>query len=270
MSVAKIGAVVGFEWRRSLTLPRVLWWIVLTMFPVFLVTLVRISAPQNPPYTVWMGMLYTLLPALVCMLGTFLWTTTAVSAELERRSWVYIGTRPHGATAMLIGKWIAAITWVVPAALVGLTLAVFIASPGAGPAAGPANPAEAGAIRLWATLAGLILLSAPAYGALYLLLGAIFYKRAMVIAVVYTVIFEGVLGTVPAIVNKFTIQFRLRSLLVDWSGVDSTEVQSAGFVGDSAWWVHTAALFGAVVLLLCGAILTVRFSEYSAAAEAEV
>jgi hypothetical protein len=43
-------------------------------------------------------------------LRTMLRATPAVSVELERRSWVYLAVRPNGSTAVLIGKYLAAVT----------------------------------------------------------------------------------------------------------------------------------------------------------------
>ena len=71
-------------------------------------------------------MLFALVPMLVSMLGTFLWATPVVSAELERKSWVYLAVRPHGKVNVLIGKYLVAITWALSAALAGLCAAVAI------------------------------------------------------------------------------------------------------------------------------------------------
>ena len=40
----------------------------------------------------------------------------------------------------------------------------------------------------------------------------------MVVAVVYTIVFEGFMGFIPATINQLTVQYRLRSLLVGWMG----------------------------------------------------
>ena len=121
-------AVMEFELRRAQTVPRVLWWCILAFFPVLIVSLILLipEARRNVPIEFWASILFGLVPMLISMLGTFLWTTPAVSAELERQSWVYLAVRPHGRTAVLLGKYLAAIAWVLPATLVAASVSVFI------------------------------------------------------------------------------------------------------------------------------------------------
>lgn len=114
--MGNVAAVFLFEWKRALTLPRMMWWGVLAAFPVFIVGVIRFTTYQIPPREFWAGMLYALIPMLVSMLGMLLWATPAISAELERRSWVYLTVRPNGGTAVLLGKYLAAVTWVIPPA----------------------------------------------------------------------------------------------------------------------------------------------------------
>ena len=119
--MGNVGAVFLFEWRRSLTVPRMAWWLVLAGFPVFIIGLIRFtvdaaspasrSGVDEVPRELWVGFLFALGPMLVTMLGTMLWVTPALSAELERRSWVYLAVRPHGGRAVLLGKYLAAVTW---------------------------------------------------------------------------------------------------------------------------------------------------------------
>ena len=98
--MGNVGAVFLFEWRRAMTIPRLAWWFALAAFPVFIIGLIRYTAPADTPRELWIGFLFALIPMLVSMLGTFLWTTPAISAELERRSWVYLTVRPNGGTAV--------------------------------------------------------------------------------------------------------------------------------------------------------------------------
>lgn len=146
--MGNVTAVFLFEWKRSLTLPRMAWWGVLAAFPVFIVALIRFTAYQNPPITTWTWLFFALIPMLVSMLGTLLCTTPAISAELERRSWVYLAVRPYGGTAVLLGKYLAAVTWVIPPAFLGLTIGVPLADTSNG-------------WQLWWTMVRLLCLSCP-------------------------------------------------------------------------------------------------------------
>lgn len=255
-----VAAVFLFEWRRALTLPRMAWWALLAAFPAFIIALIRFTALSSPPRDLWAGTLYALVPMLVSMLGTLLWATPAVSSELERRSWVYLAVRPHGGVAVLLGKYLGAVTWVVSTALVGLTMAVLIADSDDG-------------WRLWWTMARLACLACPAYGAVYLLIGTVLPRRAMVLAVAYTLIFELVVGLIPAVVNKLTVQYRLRALLVEWCDLEIPGGRQSGalaLIGDAPPWQHIVILMFLTAGLLFAATLVLRWSEFASSAETDV
>lgn len=249
--------VFFFEWRRSLTRPRFAWWVVLTCFPVCIVGLIRLAPGRPPSRELWTLFLFALIPMLVTMLGAFLWATPAISAELERRSWIYLAVRPNGGVAVLLGKYLAAVTWVTSAALIGLALALAVADTG-------------DTRRIGFTIARLALLACPAYAAVYSLIGTLFPKRAMAIAVAYTLLFELVISFAPAMINRFTVQFRLRALLVEWADINIPNRR--GFVamaltGDAPPWHHVLVLAAYTIILLAVAVAVLRASEFSTAEE---
>ncbi len=238
---------------------------------MFIVGVIRFTIPTEPgrgfpddevKRQFWCWMLFALIPMLVSMLGTLLWATPAISAELERRSWVYLTVRPNGGTAVLLGKYLAAVTWVIPPALIGLSIAVPLADSGDGG-------------RLWWTMLRLVCLSCPAYGAIYLLLGTLLPRRALVLAVAYTLIFELIVAAVPAVINKLTIQYRLRALLVDWCQLSLTGPRGRqsgvlAFIGDEPVWQHVAILLLLPPVLILVSIAILRWSEFSSSAESDV
>jgi len=261
-------AVFALEWKRSLTVPRMAWWLLLAAFPVFIVGMIRFIAPKDlyegPQHREFRLMLilvqFALVPMLVTMLGTLLWATPVISAEIERRSWVFLTIRPNGSTAVLLGKYLAAVTWVIPPVLVGLSIAV------------PLSGVE-DAWLVWWTLGRLVCLSCPAYGAVYLLLGTILPRRAMVLAVGYTLIFELVISFVPAVINKVTVQYRLRALLFDWCQLFGEGTRPSGamaLVGDSPAWEHVVVLLLIPPALLALSVFILRQSEFSTSAESDV
>lgn len=258
-------AVFLFEWKRALTIPRMAWSLVLAGFPVFIVGLIRLVAgdeiKRDPEaQDVWIWFLFALVPMLVSMLGSLLWATPVISAELERRSWVYFAVRPNGGTAVLLGKYLAAVTWVIPPALLGLSIAI------------PLSEMD-NALQTWWTMLRLVLLSVPSYAAIYLLLGVLLPRRAMVLAVAYTLILELVISFVPAVINKLTVQFRLRSLLMDWCEFTLPNDRPRGVAAlfdDSPAWVHITILLLLAPTLLAVAAAILRMSEFSAAAESDV
>ncbi|MEM9658460.1 MAG: hypothetical protein AAF961_08875 [Planctomycetota bacterium] len=255
MSLGNFWAVFAFEWRRALTAPRLAWWCVLALFPVLIVSLVRLAAAQAEiPREPWALFLFVLTPMLTSMLGALLWTAPAVSAELERESWIYIAVRPGGRTALLLGKYLAAVAWVLPAALVGLTLSLAIAQTGDN-------------WRLWSAIARITCLSVPAYAAIYLVIGALFSKRAMVYAVAYSLVFELIVSKVPAVINKLTVQYRLVNLWFDWADIKFPEGTEPPFIitnliSDLPAAQHVTVLACYAVIGLALAVIAVRHREY--------
>ncbi|TXT24514.1 MAG: hypothetical protein FD138_3071, partial [Planctomycetota bacterium] len=162
--------------------------------------------------------------------------------------------------AVLLGKYLAAVTWVIPPALIGLSIAVPLTNSGDG-------------WRLWWTMLRLVCLSCPAYGAIYLLLGTVLPRRALVLAVAYTLIFELIVAFVPAVINKLTIQYRLRALLVEWCGLDFPRARPSGvlaFIGDDPAWLHITVLVLLPPILLLASVAILRWSEFSSSAESDV
>ncbi len=267
--MGNVGAVFMFEWKRSLTLPRMAWWLVLAGFPIFIIGVIRFSInasmrenglPDPTPRELWIGFLFALGPMLVTMLGTMLWVTPALSAELERRSWVYLSVRPNGGTAVLVGKYLAAVTWVIPPVLLGLAVAV--------PLSGASN-----GWQIWWTMARLVLLSTPAYAAVYLLLGTIMPRRGMVLAVGYSLLFELVISFVPAVINKLTVHHRLQALLLQWCELDIPPEFMSGaisLIGNTPPWQHVAILLLYPPVLVTASIGILRACEFSSSAESDV
>lgn len=254
-----VGAVIGFELKRALSKGRMLWWAALAAFPVVITLLARIPEQahgERIPREAWATIFFILCPMAVSMLGVFLYTAPAVAVELERKSWVYLAVRPNAPRAMLWGKYLVAVLWSITAALTGLTIAIILAQ--------PERPFE-----LWRGLSVLVLLSCPAYGAIYLLLGIVFYKRAMIVAIVYTLVFELAVGLIPAIINNLTIQFRLRALFMKFAEIDFPEQDTTvqQLFGNSPPVLHILVLLGYTAVLLGLSQLLLRLKEFTVADE---
>ena len=121
--------------------------------------------------------------------------------------------------------------------------------------------------KLWFAIVRLCCLSVPAYAAIYLAIGALFTKRAMIVGVAYTLIFELLISFVPALINKFTIQYRLRSLFIEWaeidmSAIDSENLLSVTILSNESPWVHVAVLVCYVLSLILTSSWLVRQREY--------
>lgn len=267
----QLRAVFFYEWKRSLTLGRLCWWAVLTAFPVLITLLVTSEADfENEGMSpaeiegVWSLLFYMLIPCVCCALGVFLNAAPAIASELEQRSWVYLATRPHGIFWLLTGKYLVAVAWASTSAIASVSLAL--------PLIGVDHPG-----RVWWSIARLSVLSSIAYAALYLMIGALFPRRAMVFSITYTVVVEVVLSLIPAIINRLTIQYRLRSLLMQWvelpeegrREMEENPFFNYVFAEDSSS-VQILWLLGLTAVFLAAATAAAHLSEFTAASESDV
>ncbi len=216
----------------------------------------EVPADQGVDDTVW-GFIMGGLIGVTSLLGLLLWATPVVQAELEGRTWIYVAVRPRGRISVLFGKYLTAVVWTATAAWTSATVCVWIAQPDY-------------ALRLWSSLVLIMTAAGFGYGALYSLIGVCIQRRAMVIAVAYTLIFEFLISFVPAVINQFTIQFRLRNLfvnLMDWRPVFPEEVGGA-FLGSQPSWLHVLLLVTFTLVLLFAASQVIQRTEYVTADEA--
>jgi predicted membrane channel-forming protein YqfA (hemolysin III family) len=259
-TLQRIPAVFLFEWRRALTMPRLAWMVALMAFPPVLLLMIRTAARSDPPLEIAAILVYVLSPCVACMMSVFLWATPVLSAELEGRSWVYLAVRPYGPVAVLLGKYLVSVSWAVPVGLVSASLGAIVIG-------------HEHLVQLVTVECGLATLSCLSYSAVFLLIGVILPKRAMVAGIVYAVTFEVAAALIPAAVNLFTIQYRLRCLLVRWMEMDVAAARGnpvfVSYFGDeSAAW-HVAVLLGMTAGYLAAAALLLRFREFTSAAETE-
>ena len=264
-------ATFRYELRKSVTAGRVLWWFVLAALPVAITLLSRWVQNQQAkelrpaldPDTLdsfWSLLLYVTVPCVSCAMSALLTAGPAVATELEQRSWIYLATRPHGITWLLLGKFLVASVWAFTAATAGTLIAIALIN----------APHRT---QILSGILSLAALSAPAYSAAYLLLGAIFPRRSMVFCVMYTGGVEVILGSFPAIINRITVQFRLRSLLVQWLPLDDTIRNSPAMeyaVGTSSPTSHIVGIATLTLAFVIAAITLTRFREFTSATETDL
>ncbi|MCA9057810.1 MAG: ABC transporter permease [Planctomycetaceae bacterium] len=264
-------AVLGYEMRRSLTASRMMWWIVLASLPVIVTALLRfgtdldklVARGQIAPEaldTTWSVLFYVIVVCVCCCLGVFLNTAPAVAAELEQHSWVYMATRPNGIRCLLLGKYTVGVLWAVTAGFTGLTAGALLSN-------APSS------MTILKALLPLCLFSTLCYGAIYLMIGTVMPKRAMVLSVGYTVLVEIILGMIPAVVNRLTIQYRLRSLFVQWAPVEVKLQEGALFrhvFDDTSALSHLVWLLGLLLCFLTAAQAIAHLREFTQASEGDV
>jgi ABC-type transport system involved in multi-copper enzyme maturation permease subunit len=248
MNPALVLDVVRFELARSFTVGRVALWVLLVAFPIVLVGLLRtqIEVDRIEP---WGLAVYLLIPEITCLLGLLLWATPVVSTELEGQTWTYLALRPAGRVTVALGKYVTAIAWTVSAAWIATTGCVLLIG-------------SDQAFRLWSVMSVLATLSCVTHAALFLLIGVLFFRRTMVAAVVYVLVVEFGMSFVPALINKLTINYRLRGLLAGWMQWEQARSQAENVFGSEPPAVHLVWLAGATCVFLVAAVLWVRRAEY--------
>ena len=206
MNPRAIWVVFRFEASRTMTPVRLAVAAALALFPAALLLLTKQQADFLDHQENAALALFILIPELLCVMSLLLSAAPAVYAELEGKTWTYLTISPSGKGSILLGKYFTAVVTTAVTAWISLGLCLAIVRP------------ETDAWRLAAALAALIPLACAAYGSLFVLLGVVFLRPAMVAAVAYTFISEVLVAFIPAVINQLTVQFHLRNLLAKWLG----------------------------------------------------
>jgi ABC-type transport system involved in multi-copper enzyme maturation permease subunit len=249
--------VFSFESRRALRLGPMLFAAALALFPAAVLALIQSQGARlDQRGEFWAVPVFVLVPEVVCLLGLLLWATPAIQAEVEGRTWTYLVVRPGGKVPVMLGKYAAAVVRAVLTGLVALAAALAVLHP------------PQGLARAFAYFSALVVLSCLTYASLYLLLGVIFVRRAMTVAVAYVFLIEFLLGLTPAVVNHLTVQYYLRSLLVAWFTLTDGPVRVRGMIGTAPPWQYVLLLLGMTAALLTAAALILRRRELVSSAAA--
>ncbi|MHC4398223.1 MAG: ABC transporter permease [Planctomycetota bacterium] len=255
MSLQALAAVFEFEFRRTLSWRRSLFVLALALFPVLLLGLMQLEGASLRGRGMGERMAFILVPEVICVMGLLLWATPCIYSELEEKTWAYIAVRPVGRGTILMGKYLAAVAWTLVTATLSLALCLGIVSGSVDLA-----PAASG-------LGALVLISALAYGAVYVLLGVLFPQRAMVTAVAYTALMEGVIAWVPATtINRFSVLHHLRCLLIKWATVPRGFEET--YKSTNPAWQHLLILAGLTAAALAVAVFVLRRRQLVIAVEA--
>jgi ABC-type transport system involved in multi-copper enzyme maturation permease subunit len=227
----------------------------LASFPAAILWTIRHQGGQLNHQEAWPLVLFVLIPELVCLLGLLLWITPWLQTEVEGKTWPYLAVRPAGKLPVLLGKYAAGVSWTMLTGWLALGLAIWAVW-----------PLERG-LHVAKVIGGLVAFSSMAYGALFSLLGAVFLRRGMMVAVAYTLI-EFIVRFIPAVVRQITVQYHLQSLLFHWIYRDEVNRKMAPFFGSAAPWENVAVLAGYAVASLAVAAAILRRRELVTAVEA--
>ncbi len=192
----------------------------------------------------WPFIAGTFLFAIYCqaiaVLMALLYAAPLLNTELEAKTLPYLLTRPVPRWQIIVGKYLAIATVLLPFHLASLTGAWFLLEmPG-------------GTDLLGAELAGSVA-AVLAYNALFILIGYLIPSRAMVVAVIY-IILEAFLSFIPALINRFTITYYIRSIAIGLSDVvDMTDLpEEAEIIIGNASLGSSFLIVGVIIALGLG------------------
>lgn len=268
---SKAWATARFDFQRSLTPHRFSIVLVLSLFPPAIMA-INLLGPGSDLAPVIIGV--TVM--MVGILAELLWATPIVYQELEGKTWTYLAVRPFGILALLTGKYLIAVAWtlsVCTAAMslsVGLVMAFDVIDTYS--QAGQFTSslvASSDHLRTWSVFMVLIVLASFAYGAIFLLIGVLFHRRAMVFAMAYVIGLEGIVAQVPAVINQITMRHHLTALAIKWLDFDFVREEALRepvlqqMLGiNEPDWKNVLILVVTTLVALAASVWIVRSREY--------
>jgi len=248
--ISSIFSVFRYEFKKSFGIGATSLWIFVIAFPTFLQIMIDQFFDASIPNELSGVLLVGTIPGAVCLLTILSSMAPYLNAELEGNTWPYVAVRPHGRTVMMLGKYMVsvirsmiagflAIALVFPSTSLNelnrdipppITVQPTTDSSSESTTWSEVTNDDVGTEQvmkieknkpypLWLSLVILVILSSFCYSALFCLLGTLMHKRPMIIAIIYTLLVEGFISLLPAVVNAVTINFYLRSIflrLVGW------------------------------------------------------
>ncbi|HED66783.1 MAG TPA: hypothetical protein ENJ09_14660 [Planctomycetes bacterium] len=143
--------------------------------------------------------LYLMYPQSLCILAALLFGASLLAGEIEDKTLTYLFTRAVPRWKVLGGKYIATAGVLAVLTVASMSMAFFISGRPFG-------------LRVWWALSVVTALACFTYTAVFALLGLLVPRRAIPAGLIFAVVVEGLLSTVPALVNELTVGYYLRSL----------------------------------------------------------
>jgi ABC-type transport system involved in multi-copper enzyme maturation permease subunit len=147
---------------------------------------------------IWMLFLRFIVPVLAVFYGTAL-----MADEVEDKTLTYLFTRPIPRGAVLVGKYLAYIVCTSLVVLPAVMLVYFLVVP---------FREVPGTFPSLVTDLALLALGLAVYGALFAFVGA-FFKRPLLIGLVFTFGWEPTVMALPGYLKQFTVAFYLQALV---------------------------------------------------------
>lgn len=205
----------------------------------------KMPPPWEPICTVYLFFVY---PQAICLLLALLYGSSLLWSELDNKTLTYLFTRPLARWKMVSGKYFAIVLTLIPLVSASLLISWLLLQMAGG----------------WKLFAGILVASLGgilAYNTVFILLGFLIPRRAMVLALIYSVVFEFLLSFVPALVNTLTVSYYLRSLVVEIARIELHR-EIVRIVGGASLLTSIFVLAGIVLLGLSLSSLLASRREY--------
>ena len=191
--------------------------------------------------------LYVMYPQALCIFAALLYGASLLAAEIEEKTLTYLFTRALPRWKVLLGKYLATATALSLMTVASMSVAHLLC--------GLPNGA-----RTWMALAAAVTGACFAFTAVFCLLGLYVPRRAIPVGLIYAVVVEGVLSTVPAVVNELTVSYYLRSVSWHIAQVPLPEGADEDFQEVVLPLVAGAELSSALTALTLIAVVTLSIS----------
>ncbi|MEE2825951.1 MAG: hypothetical protein VYE64_04940 [Planctomycetota bacterium] len=206
-------ATFQFELSNFLSLQRMAVTAILALFPPVMLALIFFGFRFTSETFEYPLIVTVLFVSIVSLLGMLLWATPNIYSELEGKSWIFVASRPGGRISIVLGKYCSAVLFGFTISLISITGCLVVIQTMAGSLQNP--------IWVWFSMNLLYFIGCMSYGAIYSLIGTLFYRRAMVAAAAYTIVSGMVLANVPAVVSRLTLRYHLQFIGYQWFGEEA-------------------------------------------------
>jgi ABC-type transport system involved in multi-copper enzyme maturation permease subunit len=198
-------------------------------------------------FIIFSSCIFTIFVSLLLPLWSLSFGTGALGADREGHSLLWLLTRPLPRSAIYLAKFVALLPWTLALNLGGFALLC-----------AAAGPPGLQALRLfWPA----VLCATLAYAALFHLIGA-WFRWPAVIALVYALFLEAIMGNMPGYFKRVSVSFYARSMMYDAAAAYGVQPESPSiFLPVSGTTAMVVLLAATALLLVVGTILFNR-TEY--------
>lgn len=226
---------------------------IVKIIEVFGMSALRVNGQRVAGFGIFGVMIWMLfLRFIVPVLGVF-YGTALMADEVEDKTITYLFTRPIPRGAVLVGKYLAYLACTMLVVLPSVMIVYFMLV--------PFNqlPATFGSLLIDL---GMLALGLAVYGGVFAFVGA-YFKRPLVIGLLFAFGWEQVVLALPGYLKQFTIAFYLQALVPHAMPSDGvTSLLQGMFRETPPLWVCLAWLFSYLGVFLYLATRVVERKEY--------